>query len=72
MKKQGIIIKTIVAEEGMLLTQAADIAQENRTFSTKVYDNNLDNWVEWTKEDVETFIQERETNKEAQGSIIVA
>lgn len=56
MKLQGLTIKTIVAEEGMLLTQAGEIPAEERIFSSRVYDDNLDNWVEWTLTQVQGFI----------------
>ena len=45
-------INLIIAAEGMLLTQAKDVASEERIFSSRVYDDNLDNWVEWTLEEV--------------------
>jgi hypothetical protein len=53
-------IDLIIADEGMLLTQAGEIPVEERIFSSRVYDDNLDNWEEWTKEDAEKFIQDRE------------
>lgn len=58
MKLQGFTIKTIVSAEGMLLTQSGDVLPEERVFSSKVYDDNLSNWAEWTNEEVENFIQE--------------
>ena len=58
MKIQGLTIKTIIAEEGMLLTQNGEVASEERTFSSKVYDDNLENWVEWAKDEVDNFIEE--------------
>ena len=60
----GIMIKTIVADEGMLLTQAGDVPVEERIFSSRVYDENLDNWTEWTQEHVDTFIEERNMTSE--------
>lgn len=58
MKLQGFTIKTIISTEGMLLTQSGDVLPEERIFSSKVYDDNPSNWVEWTDEEVENFIQE--------------
>lgn len=51
-------IDLIIADEGMLLTQAQEVAPEERIFSSRVYDKNLDNWVEWSKDEVDVFIQE--------------
>jgi hypothetical protein len=59
MKLQGLTIKSIVADEGMLLTQSGEIIPEERIFSSRVYGDNLDNWVEWTATDVDKFIQDR-------------
>jgi hypothetical protein len=59
-------IDLIIAGEGLLLTQAQDVVAEERFFSSRVYDGNLENWIEWTIEHVENFIHERETNKEIQ------
>lgn len=59
MKLQGITIKSITADEGMLLTQAVEVPAEERIFSSKVYDDNLDNWTEWTITDAEEFIQKQ-------------
>lgn len=56
-------IDLIIADEGLLLTQAQEVVTEERIFSSRVYDNNLDNWVEWTLKDVEIFIQEQEANE---------
>lgn len=54
MKKQEKI-DLIIADEGMLLTQAAEVAPEERIFSSRIYDNNLNNWTEWTLESVNDF-----------------
>lgn len=59
-------IDLIIADKGLLLTQAQEVVAEERFFSSRVYDDNLENWVEWTMEQVENFIQEREANKETQ------
>lgn len=48
-------IDLIIADEGMLLTQAGDVPAEERIFSSRIYDANLDNWIEWTMEQVENF-----------------
>lgn len=53
-------IDLIIADEGLLLTQAQEVTSEERIFSSRVYDDNLDNWVEWTREEVEKFMQELE------------
>lgn len=55
MKLQGKTIKTIVADKDMLLTQAQEVAQEERIFSSKVYDDNLSNWRECSMEEAEKF-----------------
>ena len=52
-------IDLIIADEGMLLTQAGEIPVEERRFSSRIYDNNLENWTEWTQEQVDKFIEER-------------
>lgn len=54
-------IQLIIADEGKLLTQSSDVSKEDRTFSSRVYDSNMGNWTEWTQDDVEKFIQERES-----------
>ncbi len=59
MKIRKGIIKIVVADEGMLLTQAGEVPVEERIFSSRVYDENLDNWTEWTQEQVNEFIEER-------------
>lgn len=59
-------IDLIIADEGLLLTQAQEVVVEERFFSSRIYDNNLDNWTEWTQEQVEKFIQERESATEVQ------
>lgn len=64
MKLQGIMIKTIIADEGMLLTQAGDVPADERVFSSRIYDSNLENWTEWTQEQVGKFIEEREKTSE--------
>lgn len=51
-------IDLIIATEGMLLTQAKEVIADERIFSSRVYDDNLDNWVEWTPEQVEVFQKE--------------
>ena len=53
-------IDLIIADEGTLLTQAGDVLAEERIFSSRIYDENLDNWVEWTQEQVDRFIEEWE------------
>lgn len=60
MKLQGISIKSIVSEPGMLLTQSFEVVPEERIFSSKVYDNNLDNWTEWTRDEVALFLSKYE------------
>lgn len=52
-------IDLIIADEGMLLTQAEEVAPEERIFSSRIYDSNLENWTEWTQEQVNKFIEER-------------
>ena len=64
MKLQGLTIKTIVAEEGMLLTQAGELPVNERIFSSKVYDENLNNWVEWKTGQVEDFLSELQNEGE--------
>lgn len=49
-------IDLIIADEGMLLTQAGEIPVEERIFSSRVYDKNLDNWTEWTHEEMEQYL----------------
>lgn len=49
----------IVAENGMLLTQAAEVSIENRIFSASVYDKDINNWVECTKEYAKQVIAQR-------------
>lgn len=58
MELKGYTIKWIESSEGMLLTQSADVPAIERIFSSKVYDCNPDNWVEWSIEDVDKFIVE--------------
>jgi hypothetical protein len=53
-------IDLIIADEGMLLTQAGEVPVEERIFSSRVYDNNLNNWTEWSQEQVEEFIAQME------------
>lgn len=53
-------IDLIIADEGMLLTQTGEVTPEERIFSSRIYDSNMENWTEWTREEVEKFIQERE------------
>lgn len=53
-------IDLIIADEGMLLAQTGEVTPEERIFSSRVYDSNMENWTEWTREEVEKFIQERE------------
>ena len=60
MKVQKGIITIVVADEGMLLTQAGEVAPEERVFSSRIYDSNLENWTEWTQEQVDRFIEERD------------
>lgn len=52
-------IDLIIADEGLLLTQAEEVVSEERIFSSRIYDNNLENWTEWTREQVDKFIEER-------------
>lgn len=63
-------IDLIIADEGLLLTQAQEVVVEERFFSSRIYDNNLDNWTEWTQEQVEKFIQERESATEVQSGTL--
>lgn len=49
-------IDLIIADEGLLLTQAQEVTSEERIFSSRVYDDNLDNWTEWSWGQVEEFI----------------
>ena len=51
-------IDLIIATEGMLLTQAKEVTADERVFSSRVYDSNLENWTEWTKDQVEVFQKE--------------
>lgn len=60
MKIRKGIIKIVVADEGMLLTQAGEVAPEERVFSSRIYDSNLENWTEWTQEQVDRFVEERD------------
>jgi hypothetical protein len=60
MKIQKGIIKIVVADEGKLLTQAGEVPAEERIFSSRIYDSNLENWTEWTQEQVDKFIEERD------------
>lgn len=53
-------IDLVIADEGMLLTQAEEVAPEERVFSSRIYDSNLENWTEWTQEQVDKFIEERD------------
>lgn len=53
-------IDLIIADEGMLLTQAGEVTPEERIFSSRVYDSNMENWTEWTQEQVEEFIAQME------------
>lgn len=48
----------------MLLTQAGDVPADERVFSSRIYDSNLENWTEWTQEQVGKFIEEREKTSE--------
>jgi len=59
MKIQGKTIKCLVSEEGMLLTQSGEVNPEDRIFSSKIYGEDTNSWVEWSKEEVDTFIKER-------------
>lgn len=63
MKKHNKI-DLIIADEGMLLTQAEEVVPEERIFSSRIYDNNLENWTEWTREQVDKFIEERDRASE--------
>jgi murein L,D-transpeptidase YafK len=64
------IIKIVVADEGMLLTQSGEVPVEERIFSSRIYDENLDNWTEWTEDDVEKFIQERQPATEVENGTL--
>ena len=57
-------IDLIIADEGMLLTQAGEVPVEERMFSSRVYDSNMENWIEWTQEQADKFIEERELESE--------
>ena len=59
-------IDLIIADKGMLLTQAEEVAPEERVFSSRIYDSNLENWTEWTQEQVDKFIEE--INSASEGS----
>ena len=52
-------IDLIIADEGMLLTQVEEVTLNDRIFSSRVYDSNMENWTEWTQEQVDKFIKER-------------
>ena len=54
----------IIANEGTLLTQAEEVVPEERVFSSRIYDSNLENWTEWTQEQVDQFIEERDMASE--------
>lgn len=60
MRKHDKIDFLIIADEGMLLTQAGEVLPKDRIFSSRVYDNNLNNWTEWSQEQVEEFIAQME------------
>lgn len=63
-------IDLIIADKGMLLTQAGEVLPEDRIFSSRVYDSNMENWTEWTGEEVEKFIQERESATEVESGTL--
>lgn len=54
--KKHTQIDLIIADEGMLLTQAEEVVTEERVFSSRIYDSNLENWTEWTQEKVDEWI----------------
>jgi hypothetical protein len=60
MRKHDKIDFLIIADKGMLLTQAGEVLPKDRIFSSRVYDNNLNNWTEWSQEQVEEFIAQME------------
>lgn len=60
MEVQGKTIRVIVASEGALLTQANEVPQNERIFSSKVYGEDIENWKECSIEEAEQFIAERE------------
>jgi hypothetical protein len=64
MKRHEKIDLMIMAEDGKLLTQSADIPADERIFSSRVYDSNMENWTEWTQEQVDKFIKERDKTSE--------
>lgn len=57
-------IDLIIADEGMLLTQAEEVTPDERIFSSRIYDSNLENWTEWSQEQVDKFIEERDMASE--------
>lgn len=63
-------IDLIIAAEGMLLTQAEEVSAEERIFSSRIYDSNLENWTEWTQEQVDKFIEERESATEVESGTL--
>ena len=63
-------LNIVIADEGMLLTQAKEVAPEERVFSSRIYDSNLENWTEWTYEQVDKFIKERESANEVESETL--
>lgn len=59
MKIQGNLIKTIVSENGMFLTQSDNVEKNERVFSSKVYGEDMSIWTEWTKEQMDEFLESR-------------
>jgi hypothetical protein len=68
--KKNEALNLLIAEEGMLLTQAVVELPEERIFSSRVYDAQEDNWIEWTQEQVDRFIEERESATEAESGTL--
>lgn len=57
-------IDLILAEDGKLLTQSTEVPSEERVFSSRVYDSDMENWTEWSPEQVDKFIEERNKTRE--------
>jgi hypothetical protein len=69
MRKHDKIDFLIIADKGMLLTQAGEVTPEERIFSSRVYDSNMENWTEWTQEQVDKFIEDRNRASEEEEEI---
>ena len=63
MVQQEIKVIALIPREGHKLTQAKDVALENRVFSNKVFlavNDSPENWVEIADEDAEEIIKQQE------------